>query len=109
VDKIIFDDLSSGRVMCLAFMGSELWLCYKHPDGQFVTERKATIDDISKVCHAPKLEELGTDKQQPLNAITLFNDIKNYLHRRLVGTNLQNDKWALMLLEKIDAVIAQQH
>jgi hypothetical protein len=56
VDKIIFDDLNSGRIMCLTFMGGQLWLCYKHQDGQFVTERKATIDDISKICQAPSIK-----------------------------------------------------
>ena len=53
-DKIIFYDFASDRTMCLTFISEQLWLCYKHPDGQFVTDRKATIDDISRLCKLKK-------------------------------------------------------
>ena len=29
--------------------GDELWIFFKHPDGQWVSMRKATEDDIAKV------------------------------------------------------------
>lgn len=28
----------------------EKWICYKHPDGQYVTLRLATKDDLDKLC-----------------------------------------------------------
>ena len=30
----------------LDFVGGELWVCFRHPDGQFVTERKATPQEV---------------------------------------------------------------
>jgi len=30
-------------------ISGEFWLCYKHPDGHFVAERKATPEDIEKI------------------------------------------------------------
>ena len=64
-DKIIFYDFASDRTMCITFISEQLWLCYKHPDGQFVTDRKATIDDISKLC---KLKRNNTEDVQELKA-----------------------------------------
>ena len=29
--------------------GTEKWICFKHPDGQYVTQRKATDDDLEKI------------------------------------------------------------
>lgn len=29
------------------------WLCYRHPDGQWVTLRKATPDDLDRIAGAP--------------------------------------------------------
>jgi hypothetical protein len=48
-EKICFFDKASKREMCVTFIGEELWLCYKHIEGQYVTERKATISDIKSL------------------------------------------------------------
>ncbi len=44
---IVFDDLRSGRLLLLVAEGQPYagWLCYRHPDGQWVTLREATDDD----------------------------------------------------------------
>ena len=34
------------------------WLCYRHPDGQWVTLRKATDDDIARI-KAAQPNDLG--------------------------------------------------
>lgn len=47
--NIVFYDLLSKRIMCLTEISGEFWICFKHPDGQFVTERKACFDDIEKL------------------------------------------------------------
>ena len=47
--EIEFYDKATGRMMLLvdddrhSFSG---WLCYKHPDGQWVTERKPTDEEL---------------------------------------------------------------
>lgn len=47
---IEFYDRASGREMKLALNGPLAgWLCYKHPDGQWVTERKATPTDRARL------------------------------------------------------------
>ena len=81
------------------------------PDDQLFNESKNKNFCVKfPIPQTSNTKELAaTDSQQPLNAITLLNDVKNYLHHRLIGINLQNDKWALRILEQIDAVIAQQH
>lgn len=46
-----FFDNATGREMLLVAEGESYagWLCYKHPDGQWVTLRKATPDDLSRI------------------------------------------------------------
>lgn len=39
-ELLLIEDLASG------WNG---WLCYRHPDGQWVTLRKATEDDLAKI------------------------------------------------------------
>ena len=39
---------SHGELM-LQYWGDDMWLFRKHPDGQWVSMRKATDDDIAKV------------------------------------------------------------
>jgi hypothetical protein len=39
---------SHGELMIKQW-GDELWIFFKHPDGQWVSMRKATEDDIAKV------------------------------------------------------------
>jgi len=54
-----FFDAASGREMLLASEGSfSGWLCFKHPDGQWVTLRKATEEDLQKI------EEAKADGQK---------------------------------------------
>ena len=43
-----FDDAKRG-LMKLEQWGDELWLFYKHPDGQWVSLRKATDEDLDKL------------------------------------------------------------
>ena len=46
-DEIEFFDCVSKRKMKLTNLyGRELWVCYKHPDGQWVTLRQATVADV---------------------------------------------------------------
>jgi hypothetical protein len=46
-----FFDAASGRDMLLVAQGEAYagWVCYKHPDGQWVTLRKATESDIARI------------------------------------------------------------
>ena len=47
---IHFYDIKSKREMKLITEGSfNGWLCYKHPDGQWVTLREATKEDLAKL------------------------------------------------------------
>ena len=54
-----FFDIATNREMILiedeksSYKG---WLCYKHPDGQWVTLRKATNDDIEKIKAAKRIK-----------------------------------------------------
>lgn len=50
---IKFYDNASGREMILVTEGSyKNWIVYKHPDGQYVTLRKATDADITAITTA---------------------------------------------------------
>jgi hypothetical protein len=55
-----FFDLATGRHMLLVAEGESHagWLCYRHPDGQWVTLRKATEEDRAKLAAAPEKELL---------------------------------------------------
>ena len=48
---IEFYDAISGRQMLLVAEGESFagWLCYRHPDGQWVSLRKATNEDRAKL------------------------------------------------------------
>ncbi len=50
-----FHDRASGREMLLVAEGESFagWLCYRHPDGQWVSLRKATPDDLERIWNAP--------------------------------------------------------
>lgn len=53
-----FYDKASCRMMLLVTEGHfKDWICYKHPDGQWVTLRKATDDDKDRIAVA----KLGGD------------------------------------------------
>jgi len=51
------NDLLNGKTFCcrthgelmMKQWGEDLWVFYKHPDGQWVSMRKATDDDKAKV------------------------------------------------------------
>ena len=43
-----FADKRRGEA-ALTLLSGELWVCFRHPDGQFVTERKATEADLVTV------------------------------------------------------------
>ena len=40
-----FYDKASRRTCCVSLIEEKDWLCYKHPDGQWVTWRELTADD----------------------------------------------------------------
>lgn len=46
-----FFDLASGLEMLLVADGEPFsgWICYRHPDGQWVTHRRATEDDRKRL------------------------------------------------------------
>ena len=46
---IRFIDKNQGEMILVSEGEYEGWLCYRHPDGQWVSLRKATEDDIKKV------------------------------------------------------------
>jgi hypothetical protein len=50
-----FWDVASGREMLLVGDGEPFagWLCFRGPDGQWVTQREATPDDIDRIADAP--------------------------------------------------------
>lgn len=54
-----FFDVLSGREMILVNMPERPdiheWVCYRHPDGQWVTLRRATEDDKQKLVAAARL------------------------------------------------------
>jgi hypothetical protein len=45
-----FYDVASHREMLLDYDTG--WLCYRHPDGQWVTLRKATPNDLARLSRA---------------------------------------------------------
>lgn len=55
-----FYDKASGREMLLIDEGESFggWLCYRHPDGQWVTLRKATEADRRAIATAPNFPPL---------------------------------------------------
>jgi len=51
--NIQFYDAATQKEMMLAdFHGEPAWLFYKHVDGQWVSLRKATTDDVMKIVDA---------------------------------------------------------
>ena len=61
LEGIRFCDASSSRERLLVEEGPyKGWLCYKHPDGQWVTLREATKDEIATIKDLlpPPLEEV---------------------------------------------------
>jgi hypothetical protein len=59
LDGLRFYDAASGRWMLCKVLGGELWLCFLHPDGQWVTQRKATEDDVRRLTEAQHRGEAG--------------------------------------------------
>lgn len=52
----VFYDANSMRKLMLVEHGVMAgWLCYKHPDGQWVTLRKATEDDLGRIALLKKM------------------------------------------------------
>jgi len=52
-EGIEFYDKVRGRMMLLVTAGSlKGWLCYRHPDGQWVTLREVTSEDLSALRYA---------------------------------------------------------
>lgn len=50
---IEFFDMSSGKIMRLVIEGTyKGWIVYRHPDGQWVTLRKATEQDRKQLATA---------------------------------------------------------
>jgi hypothetical protein len=48
-----FYDIKSQRIMMIIYEGEwKDWIAYKHPDGQWVSLRKATNDDWHKLARA---------------------------------------------------------
>lgn len=47
--EVLFFDKAIGEAM-LKNWGGEPWIFWKHPDGQWVSYRKATERDISLIC-----------------------------------------------------------
>jgi len=57
-----FFDNASGRTMMLVYEGEwKDWICYKHPDGQWVSLRKAATDDWRALVKAMSKVIDGTD------------------------------------------------
>ncbi len=71
-----FFDTASNREMILVAEGEKFagWLCYRHPDGQWVSLRKATQDDLVKLESRPT--PLAPDAATPTRAC----DFSNSLH-----------------------------
>lgn len=46
---IEFLDGASGRIMSIRPTGDGPWLCWKHPDGQWVTVREPTENDLDAI------------------------------------------------------------
>ena len=44
-----FYDANHGEMMLCEEGPDNGWLCYRHPDGQWVTLRKATSDDLLRL------------------------------------------------------------
>lgn len=54
-DGIDFYDAASGRLLKLVTAGPwRGWLAYLHPDGQWVSLRKATLEDLHAIDEAGK-------------------------------------------------------
>lgn len=50
---IRFFDRASNRAMLLVTGGPwHGWLCYRHPDGQWVSLRLATVEDVDRMSEA---------------------------------------------------------
>ena len=56
-----FYDVISRREMLLVGDGEPMegWLCFRHPDGQWVTQRLATPEDIDVIANAPYFSSNG--------------------------------------------------
>ena len=58
-----FKDARRGEA-ALVLLSGNLWVCFRHPDGQFVTERKATPADLGVIgdllrAAETRIQELG--------------------------------------------------
>lgn len=56
-DGISYRDLMTNREMMFGLVGGEAWLCYKHPDGAWVTERKATPEELTRLVSTGQPED----------------------------------------------------
>ncbi len=49
-DAVIFQDANRGEMMLTSqFQQGVPWICYRHPDGQWVSLRRATEDDLQRL------------------------------------------------------------
>ena len=78
---IRFFDAISNRQMILVAEGESFagWLCYRHPDGQWVSLRKANEDDIAKINAAQ--QSVHSDAGDSAAFLNLFYPIFNLLNQ----------------------------
>ena len=68
-----FYDANSGRTLKLVEEGSwSGWLCYKHTDGQWVSLRKATADDLKRIEEAVQQDMRTLSFTVPLRSRPYF-------------------------------------
>lgn len=94
VDGVVFYDAANNREMLLVDNSHPTWggwLMYKHPDGKWVSYRKATHEDMAKIEQAKKnaLPELGEFQLGPMVSFALVELFKHpgpvYLHKTSDG------------------------
>ena len=59
-----FYDNASHRYMGLTIIGQTAWLVYKHSDGQWVTDRSATDEDMGRILE--RMRYLSEDGEVPV-------------------------------------------
>lgn len=76
IPALKFYDSARGEA-ALTFVGSALWLCFRHPDGQFVTERPATEADLERLASA--IDEQAAHVRELMAQVAPLRDMADAL------------------------------
>lgn len=51
IEEFEFYDEATEKFQMIKMLSGSLWLCFKHVDGQWVTRRKLTVEDVAELAN----------------------------------------------------------